>query len=409
MSPAIIQSFLPVEVQEGETAKFECRVFGKPAPEVEWYKDDQFLDESDRVKFENKDGVCTLTINDTSAFDEAEYKVLARNPLGTATCTAELLVEESVSKPELIQPMENMVIKPGEDGCFRVLVKGDVKVDWYKNDKLLEDEGRVVIVDEDDGETFTLAMEEATVEDSGVYKCVASNKAGEVTCSASLKVTLPSQEATMPRKEPRPRKISEENRLKRRSLSSSSLSESPDAPYFDEPQKDIVYDVSEGDVVGFNLSVHGTPEPTIEWFKDDEKLNDGKSCRITKDGGKHLLKLEKITLEDSGIYKCFATNENGTEERIFQLDVEGMCFMLIIIIKVMITITVTITITITMTITMTVTMTITMTMTTIIIIIMMMMVMVMMMTMMMMMMMTTMTMMMMTITMTTIIIRATSL
>ena len=141
------------------------------------------------MKFENKHGVCTLTINDTSAFDEAEYKVLARNPLGTITRTAELLVEESVSKPELIQLMENVVIKSGEDGCFRVLVKGDVKVDWYKNDKLLEDEGRVVIVDEDDGETFTLAMEEATVEDSGVYKCVASNKAGEVTCIASLKVT----------------------------------------------------------------------------------------------------------------------------------------------------------------------------------------------------------------------------
>ena len=151
------------------------------------------------MKFENKHGVCTLTINDTSAFDEAEYKVLARNPLGTATCTAELLVEESVSKPELIQPMENMVIKPGEDGCFRVLVKGDVKVDWYKNDKLLEDEGRVVIVDEDDGETFTLAMEEATVEDSGVYKCVASNKAGEVTCIASLKVTPGDTSATKER------------------------------------------------------------------------------------------------------------------------------------------------------------------------------------------------------------------
>ena len=199
LTPKFVETPQSVEAKEGTLVKFQCRVKGEPYPDIEWYKENKFLEESDRVKFENKDGVCVLTINDTSAFDEAEYKVLARNPLGTATCTAELLVEESVSKPELIQPMENMVIKPGEDGCFRVLVKGDVKVDWYKNDKLLEDEGRVVIVDEDDGETFTLAMEEATVEDSGVYKCVASNKAGEVTCIASLKVTPGDTSATKER------------------------------------------------------------------------------------------------------------------------------------------------------------------------------------------------------------------
>ena len=65
-------------------------------------------------------------------------------------------------------------------------VKGNVKVDWYKGDELLEDAGHVVIVDEEDGETFTMALEEASVQDSGMYKCVASNQAGTVTCSATL-------------------------------------------------------------------------------------------------------------------------------------------------------------------------------------------------------------------------------
>ncbi len=68
-------------------------------------------------------------------------------------------------------------------------VKGNVKVDWYKGDELLDDAGHVVIVDEEDGETFTLALEEASVQDSGIYKCVATNKAGTVTCTATLKVT----------------------------------------------------------------------------------------------------------------------------------------------------------------------------------------------------------------------------
>ena len=53
---------------------------------------------------------------------------------------------------------------------------------------MLEDAGHVVIVDEDDGETFTLALEEASAQDSGKYKCVATNKAGTLTTAASLKV-----------------------------------------------------------------------------------------------------------------------------------------------------------------------------------------------------------------------------
>ena len=62
-------------------------------------------------------------------------------------------------------------------------------MDWYKGEELLEDVGHVVIVDEEDGETFTLALEEASAEDSGMYKCVAKNKAGTVSCSAKLAVT----------------------------------------------------------------------------------------------------------------------------------------------------------------------------------------------------------------------------
>jgi hypothetical protein len=47
----------------------------------------------------------------------------------------------------------------------------------------------VVIVDEQDGETFTLAVEDARVEDAGVYKYVARNEAGELSGTAVLKVS----------------------------------------------------------------------------------------------------------------------------------------------------------------------------------------------------------------------------
>ena len=108
--PEISQKITPVEVREGDEAKLTCRIRGRPVPEIEWYKDDQLLDESDTVKFENQDGCHTLIIKNVSLADEAEYKALARNPLGTASCTAELLVEESVNKPELIEPMTDVQV-----------------------------------------------------------------------------------------------------------------------------------------------------------------------------------------------------------------------------------------------------------------------------------------------------------
>ena len=168
---------------------FTCRAGGEPRPEIEWYKDDTLLDQDDRVNIDQKDGVSTLTIKNITTIDEAVYKALARNPLGITTSQADLLVTESAVKPELLEPLKDIDVKTGTDCCFSVRVKGNVKVDWYKDEEILLDAGRVVIVDEQDGETFTLAVEDARVEDSGVYKCVARNDAGEVTSCAILKIS----------------------------------------------------------------------------------------------------------------------------------------------------------------------------------------------------------------------------
>ena len=188
-APTFSETLRPSEVKEGADVIFTCRATGEPRPDIEWYRDDTLLDQEDRVKIDHKDGASTLTIKNVTAIDEAVYKALARNPLGITTSEAELLVAESVEKPQLLEPLKEIDIKSGQDCCFSARVKGNVKVDWYKDDEILLDVGRVVIVDGQDGETFTLAVEDARVEDAGVYKCVAHNDAGEVKSSAVLKVT----------------------------------------------------------------------------------------------------------------------------------------------------------------------------------------------------------------------------
>lgn len=90
--------------------KFHCQVNGEPRPDIEWYKDDQLLEESDRVKFETKNGYSFLCISDISPADEAEYKVLARNPVGITTSVAQLIVAEPCTEPELIEPLKDVKV-----------------------------------------------------------------------------------------------------------------------------------------------------------------------------------------------------------------------------------------------------------------------------------------------------------
>lgn len=93
--PEITEKITSTEVKEGDEGRYKGR-----------YKDDHLLEESDTVIFENREDSHALIIKNVSLADEAEYKALARNPLGTVSCSTELLVEE----PQLIEPMMDVQV-----------------------------------------------------------------------------------------------------------------------------------------------------------------------------------------------------------------------------------------------------------------------------------------------------------
>ena len=59
------------------------------------------------------------------------------------------------------------------------------EVDWYKDNRVIREGGRMRFLFEDDG-LCSLLIREAESSDRGRYKCVASNPAGKVQCSAEL-------------------------------------------------------------------------------------------------------------------------------------------------------------------------------------------------------------------------------
>uniref|UniRef100_A0AAQ5ZDD6 receptor protein-tyrosine kinase n=1 Tax=Amphiprion ocellaris TaxID=80972 RepID=A0AAQ5ZDD6_AMPOC len=56
----------------------------------------------------------------------------------------------------------------------------------------------------------------------------------------------------------------------------------------------------------------GVPPPTITWYKDECSLTQGSGIVISAEDG--TLHIDRITVEDQGLYTCQATNERGSAE-----------------------------------------------------------------------------------------------
>lgn len=292
-----------IETVEGETVKFVCKVSGEPKPTTQWFKDDQPLKPDSRIKIDYDGNESTLTIKKTTLDDEAMYKCVARNDLGSIDTSAELLVNEkpsdtSAELPEVEKPV-NIVIKDkmkdvkgeiGKEAKFDVKVEGTPKpeVEWVKDGNAIEDAGRYLLIDEEEGEGIhSLVIDEIVPEDAGLYKCVVFNETGELETSANL-----------------------------------ILEDDSKAPEFDKgPEGPIV--VTEGETINLNAAVTGKPLPEIEWLKDDKPIKKTSNVEIITDGNKFKLVIVKVTTKDTGTYKCVARSTAGVAEKNFEVIVNG--------------------------------------------------------------------------------------
>ena len=277
-----------VEIYEGSAAKLECRVHGKPEPTIEWLKDDELVKPDKRVKTYFDSEVCKLTISDTIADDEGEYKCTATNELGQASTSTELLVNEAIIMPEFKEKIKHIVVIEGDTARFDVCVVGNPKptVEWSKGGKPITDGGRFKIEQSDD--LHSLSIENASMDDFGSYKCVASNEAGRMQCSARLDI-------------------------KEREI----------APEFSDEYGDSPLEVNEGDELKINVTIQGNPKPDVDWYKDDKPVRRTSRVSLSVRGDKFAVTILGVVPEDSGIYKCVAKSTAGTTTRTFHVNVEG--------------------------------------------------------------------------------------
>ena len=285
--PNFVQRLTDNTVSEGEKAVFACQIFGNPLPDVKFYQDNKIILNNDRylILTDKASGTYTLEIISCKLRDARFYKCIATNSQGSVTSSANLKVLEAMIAPQFLSKLQDVEIVENKELKLKVEVKGKPKplLEWCLNEKPLRSSHRVRLRSERD--ISILQISNCKLDDTGDYKVVASNNAGEI--SASCKVT-----------------ITEEQKK-------------PEFIYVPKGNK-----VQEGRSSSFRVSFNGKPNPRIKWLKDKKEVQNSDRIEIKNDTGKSHISFKNIEPADEGSYTCEITNNVGSANTNVELIVE---------------------------------------------------------------------------------------
>lgn len=209
--PNFIQTIQTSTVTTGQLARFDCKIAGTKPIDVYWLKNGKKLLPSIKHKMLEEDSNYTLLIIEAYPEDAGKYECVAVNSGGEARCDAECFVQSPTrpqkekptapgteKAPVLVEPLKNQIVTEGHPVIFkcRVIGKPNPAAQWFRGENIIK-QSRYFHMSRE-GEYFNLRISEAFPEDEGTYKCVLSNKLGTVQTQATLKVTVPESQESLP-------------------------------------------------------------------------------------------------------------------------------------------------------------------------------------------------------------------
>uniref|UniRef100_A0A8C3XM31 Ig-like domain-containing protein n=1 Tax=Chelydra serpentina TaxID=8475 RepID=A0A8C3XM31_CHESE len=203
----------------------------------------------------------------------------------STTSTFSLKKEPVGQKPTFIQPISSCRVCSGESVRFQARVSGMPKPEilWFHNQQLMLPTTDIVFHFDESTGTAMLIIVDAFLEHAGQYSCKAGNSAGEATCTATLTVTA----------EGKTLKPSFTQKLKFKS-------------------------VLEGDPAVFQCKLVACPTPAMTWFHNNRPIPKDLRRIVTMESDMHIhsssLEVRDVRERDSGSYKVFAINSEGSAE-----------------------------------------------------------------------------------------------
>ncbi|XP_031628790.1 neuroglian-like isoform X2 [Contarinia nasturtii] len=162
------------------TVTLRCRVFGAPAPEVKWLRNDLELT-GGRYQTQSSGD---LVIQDVTFADAGDYTCHAQNKLGETKASGTLIVKEHTKITDEPQDYEVTAGNPATFRCNAVADSSlDLNIKWLSDDEEIDFENEPRFVRTNDN---SLTISKTSELDSGQYTCVASTDLDEARASATL-------------------------------------------------------------------------------------------------------------------------------------------------------------------------------------------------------------------------------
>lgn len=189
-----------------------------------------------------------------------------------------------------------------------------LRVEIFHNDKPLQSGSRYHVTS--DFGYIALDIKHVYPEDSGRYTVKVSNDLGQ--CSSSININVEGRgglilESQHPQGLDKIRQLEDESRFRKEiHLEPVSFQR----PVFTAPLKNIEA-VAEGSNAHFECRLIPVGDPTlkVEWFRNEQPLEDSSRIQKVHDFGYVALDISHIRAEDEGIYMCRATNSLGLYPR----------------------------------------------------------------------------------------------
>uniref|UniRef100_A0A0N5C356 Ig-like domain-containing protein n=1 Tax=Strongyloides papillosus TaxID=174720 RepID=A0A0N5C356_STREA len=323
---------------------------------IVWLKDGRPLQNANRIQYNFNFGVVSLTIHPTYPEDAGTYTCVLHNVHGQAQSQATLKTHtieplqldskhqeslaqigyldayqvhigpvpverpeeiQSLEAPKFVRPLQGKVDANENDPVHfeaRIVPASDVKmkVDWFFNDRPLPAAHRYKTMF--DFGYIALDILYVYPEDSGIYKCVASNELGSVESSIELSVTKQGNLYLEPQHPEGLEKIKELEAPKERQLYEIADGECEAPPTLMGEINDgqnIEKNEHENIIVLYKLSPLNDPTSRVEWTHNGIPLLAANRIKMTNELGIVGLSMSELISEDSGEYVVRVKNQQG--------------------------------------------------------------------------------------------------
>uniref|UniRef100_S4RBA9 Ig-like domain-containing protein n=1 Tax=Petromyzon marinus TaxID=7757 RepID=S4RBA9_PETMA len=331
--PVFVQKPNSVQVPEGQTARFDLKVVGRPMPDTVWFHNGhQVVNDYTHKIVIKEDGTQSLIIIPAMPADTGEWTVIAENRAGKTSITVQLIVDakEHLSRPHFVEKLRNVSVKEGAPVQLSVKAAGNPIPDivWLKNSEIISSQKFPNMRIEGATGESALSIDTTTQHDSAWYTSTAINKAGRDTTRCKVNVEA---EAFEP--EPERKMVISKGIYKLKEVTAPELEplhlrygqeqweegdlydkEKEQKPLFKKKLTSVR--LKQFGPVHFEcrLTPIGDPTMVVEWLHDSKPLDAANRFRMVNEFGYCSLDYEVAYPRDSGIITCRATNKYGADQ-----------------------------------------------------------------------------------------------